>query len=125
MGHIEVQVRILTFLEVPTEVDTGMYEYDQWIMSEELKGEELFEAVTGAALLRKEQQCINRCRLCWHDRLQRCICVHAKPRSLHLSVNVKVLVLMHSKEYLNPGDDAKLLLAMLQHDRATLYVRSR
>ena len=36
---------------------------------------------------------------------------------------VKVLVLMHSKEYLNPGTDAKLLLAMLLPERAKLYAR--
>ena len=71
-------------------------------------------AVTGAALVRKEQRCTNRrCEYCWHDRAQRCMCHRARPHSLHTTVNVKVLVLMHSKEYLNPGTDAKLLLAML------------
>ena len=51
------------------------------------------------------------------------MCHRARPHSLHTTVNVKVLVLMHSKEYLNPGTDAKLLLAMLPPERAKLYVR--
>jgi hypothetical protein len=91
--------------------------------SEELQGEELYESVTGAALVRKEQRCTNRCEYCWHDLTQRCMCHHARPHSLHTTVNVKVLVLMHSKEYLNPGTDAKLLLAMLPPERAKLYAR--
>ena len=91
--------------------------------SHELQGEELFESVTGPALVRKEQRCTNRCEYCWHDRAQRCMCQHARPHSLHTTVNVKVLVLMHSKEYLNPGTDAKLLLAMLPPERAKLYAR--
>ena len=91
--------------------------------SQELQGEELFESVTGPALVRKEQRCTNRCEYCWHDRAQRCMCQHARPHSLHTTVNVKVLVLMHSKEYLNPGTDAKLLLAMLPPERAKLYAR--
>ena len=91
--------------------------------SEALQGEELFESITGATLVRKEQRCTNRCEYCWHDRAQRCMCHHARPHSLHTTVNVKVLVLMHSKEYLNPGTDAKLLLAMLPPERAKLYAR--
>ena len=65
--------------------------------AEKLQGQELYEAVTGAALLRKEERCANRCGYCWHDRVQRCICKRACPHSLRTAVNVKVLVLMHSK----------------------------
>ena len=90
--------------------------------ADEPRGEALYEAITGAAVARKEQRCANRCSHCWHDRVQRCICHRAPPRSLRTTVNVKVLVLMHSKEYLNPGDDAKLLLAMLPAERSALYV---
>ena len=91
--------------------------------SGQLQGEDLFESVTGAALARKEQRCANRCDYCWHDRAQRCMCHSARPHSLHTTVNFKLLVLMHSKEYLNPGTDAKLLLAMLPPERAKLYAR--
>ena len=91
--------------------------------SGQLQGEDLFESVTGAALARKEQRCANRCDYCWHDRAQRCMCHSARPHSLHTTVNFKLLVLMHSKEYLNPGTDAKLLLAMLPPERSKLYAR--
>ena len=91
--------------------------------SGQLQGEDLFESVTGAALARKEQRCANRCDYCWHDRAQRCMCHSARPHSLHTTVNFKLLVLMHSKEYLNPGTDAKLLLAMLPRERSKLYAR--
>ena len=96
---------------------------DRTMPSGQLQGEDLFESVTGAALARKEQRCANRCDYCWHDRAQRCMCHSARPHSLHTTVNFKLLVLMHSKEYLNPGTDAKLLLAMLPPERAKLYAR--
>ena len=91
--------------------------------SGQLQGEDLFESVTGAALARKEQRCANRCDYCWHDRAQRCMCHSARPHSLHTTINFKLLVLMHSKEYLNPGTDAKLLLAMLPPELSKLYAR--
>jgi DTW domain-containing protein YfiP len=52
-----------------------------------------------------------------------CICAHLPVLALH--VRVRVLVLMHQKEYLGAGDDAKLLMAMLPTDQARLFVYGR
>ena len=48
---------------------------------------------------------------CWHDAARSCICAHLSQVATRLPV--RVLVLMHHKEYLSAGDDAKLLLAMM------------
>ena len=70
----------------------------------------IHETLTAEALARKEVNHANRCRRCWHDAERRCICKQLP--SFTLGVRVKVLVLQHSSEYLAPGDDAKLLLAL-------------
>lgn len=90
-----------------------------------MQGEALFEANVTESIARKESRCQNRCSHCWHDKTQRCICRLVVPRSLTTETRVKVLVLQHSKEYLNPGDDAKLLLALLPPERCALYVYGR
>jgi DTW domain-containing protein YfiP len=82
------------------------------LKSEGLSGIALFEALATALVERKEEQGENRCSRCWHDAQQRCIC-HLVPSLSTTSLPVKVLVLMHYKEYLSAGNDAKLLLAML------------
>lgn len=86
---------------------------------------ELFEQLAGKSLEAKEAECANRCRRCWHDKAERCICAHLPANDLVLRLNVKVLVLMHYKEYLNAGDDAKLLLAALPAERSDLFVFGR
>jgi DTW domain-containing protein YfiP len=85
--------------------------------------DEIFATLTEEAVARKEAGQKNRCRRCWHDRAQHCICDRLAP--LRTALNVRVLVLMHSSEYLSPGDDAKLLLAMLPAEQAGLYVFGR
>ena len=90
-----------------------------------MQGEELFEANVTESLTRKASRCQNRCSHCWHDKTQRCICRLVVPRSLTTTLHVKILVLQHSKEFLNPGDDAKLLLALLPPERCALYVYGR
>jgi hypothetical protein len=49
-----------------------------------------------------------RCFKCWLDINELCIC--SKIKELKFSNTVKFIVYMDYKEYLNPGDDAKLLL---------------
>ena len=71
----------------------------------------IFGHLTSETLRRKETWHAGRCRRCWHDAAQRCICPHLPYRSC--TINVRILVVMHSSEYLAPGDDAKLLLAVL------------
>ena len=86
---------------------------------------EHFEKHATTVLQRKvEELSASRCMRCWHNRAQRCIC-HRLPVDLHTDLPIKVLVLMHHKEYLNAGDDAKLLCAMLPADRVQLYVYGR
>ena len=88
-----------------------------------LTGQALFEALVSEALERKQARVANRCPRCWHDKVQRCIC--RRLGRLHTSLRVRVLVLMHSKEWMCASDDAKLLVAMLPADRVRLYVYGR
>lgn len=83
----------------------------------------VFEQQATTALARRLDAQSNRCLSCWHDRVQRCICASVQPLSLALPV--RVLVLMHHKEYLRASDDAKLLLMMLPPDRARLFIFGR
>ena len=100
-------------------------------LREEHEGAELFERVATRSIRTKEAARSNRCGRCWHDRTLRCIC-HLIPTlsssfddvSLSLS-SVRFLILMHYKEYLSAGDDAKLLLAMLPPRNAKLFVFGR
>lgn len=54
------------------------------------------------------EQTNKRCFKCWLDINERCIC--SKINELKFSKTIKFIVYMDYKEYLNPGDDAKLLL---------------
>ena len=83
----------------------------------------LFEAAASKALAAKLEYHNNRCMRCWHDKLQCCIC--SKLQSLSLAVDVRIMVLMHHKEFLGAGDDAKLLIAMLPPEQAGLFVYGR
>lgn len=87
------------------------------------EGQELFEKVANRHVQLKENTHANRCPRCWHDKVHRCICQFlpylTKPM---LRLPVKVLILMHYKEYLSAGDDAKLLLAMLPKANAEIFV---
>ena len=85
--------------------------------------DEVLEGMVDGAIRRKEESKRNLCSRCWHDQAQRCICHHLG--HLQTALPAKVLVLMHHKEYLKAGDDAKLLLAMLPADRTELYVFGR
>ena len=100
-------------------------------LREEHGGAALFERIATRSIRTKEAARSNRCGRCWHDRTHRCIC-HLIPTlpssfddiSLPMS-SVRFLILMHYKEYLSAGDDAKLLLAMLPPRNAKLFVFGR
>jgi DTW domain-containing protein YfiP len=85
------------------------------------KGLELFEKMASTTIEKKEQSRSNRCARCWHDAQTRCIC-HLVPDLPETRLSIKVLILMHFREYLSAGDDAKLILAMLPPDQAELFV---
>jgi DTW domain-containing protein YfiP len=85
--------------------------------------DEVLEGMVDGAICRKEHSKRHLCSRCWHDCAQRCICHHLG--HLQTTLPAKVLVLMHHKEYLKAGDDAKLLLAMLPAERTELYVFGR
>ena len=92
------------------------------LRSKGLRGDDLFEAMASNALAAKIKAREGRCPRCWHDRERRCICPLLPHAATNL--NVRILILMHQKEYLSAGDDAKLLLAMLP-ERTDLFVFGR
>ena len=83
-----------------------------------LKGSALFEAVATDSLARKIKGNTHRCQRCWHADMY-CICSQLPPLSILLPC--KLLVLMHYREYLSAGDDAKLLLAMLPSSQNFIF----
>lgn len=93
------------------------------LKAEGVTGEELFVELADAHVRIKEAECAQRCSRCWHDEASRCICPHL--HSLTPNLNIKVLILIHHREYLSAGNDAKLLLAMLPPENAELFVYGR
>ena len=92
------------------------------------RGVELFEKIATRTVEIKESQRTNRCLRCWHDKATRCICSHIPPLSEDsVKLPIKVIVLMHYKEFFSAGNDAKLLLALLpgKRQRSQLYVFGR
>ena len=88
-----------------------------------LQGIELFNAVATHNINIKKAGRLNRCPVCWHDANLSCICaslpsIEAAPPLLP----IKILILMHYKEYLNAGNDAKLLLALLADKHCELFI---
>ena len=104
-------------------VSDQVRERKEQLLAAGASNQQIFEALT-AALARKEQNNAHRCKRCWHDAPQRCICAQLPP-VVTPALRFKVLVLMHPSEYLNPGDDAKLLLALLPPSHASLYIFGR
>lgn len=85
--------------------------------------DEIFEQQAWDALTVRLQAQANRCSMCWHDRRQRCICEAVG--TVQLRLPVRVLVLMHHKEYFRASDDAKLLLMMLPPEHQRLFIFGR
>ena len=90
-------------------------------------GVELFEKIATRTVEIKETHRTNRCRRCWHDTITRCICSYIPSLSEDgVELPIKVIVLMHYKEYFSAGNDAKLMLAMLPGEqRSQLCVFGR
>lgn len=92
------------------------------------EGVDLFEKIATRTVEIKETQRTNRCRRCWHDRVTRCICSFIPPLAKEsVKLPIKVIVLMHYKEYFSAGNDAKLMLALLpgERQRSQLFVFGR
>jgi DTW domain-containing protein YfiP len=86
-----------------------------------LSGPALFEALTSHVLEQKEKHLsASRCRRCYHSS-SLCICPQLLP-ALALSVNCKILVLMHHKEYMSAGNSGKVLSILLPPDQAEIFV---
>ncbi len=51
------------------------------LKEEGVSGQALMEALATAVVLRKQQECANRCSRCWHDAYQRCICHQVLPHT--------------------------------------------
>eukprot|EP00959_Pyramimonas_sp_CCMP1952_P178299 3727126-Pyramimonas_sp.AAC.1 len=66
----------------------------------------------------KEQRAASRCQNCWHDRFH-CCCPLIK--HLKFRLNVRFIVYQHYTDYLNAGDDAKLLWCCAP-ERTKLFV---
>ena len=128
----------------PVDVDTIRVTDAQ--LRKMFQGMDLFEKVASKSIQSKESARSNRCSHCWHDQTLRCIC-HLIPSITNetsttttskttpttssaenqgplLLPTIQVLVLMHYKEYLSAGDDAKLLLKMLPNN-SKLFVFGR
>eukprot|EP00563_Minutocellus_polymorphus_P016781 CAMPEP_0181058990 /NCGR_PEP_ID=MMETSP1070-20121207/21134_1 /TAXON_ID=265543 /ORGANISM="Minutocellus polymorphus, Strain NH13" /LENGTH=304 /DNA_ID=CAMNT_0023138619 /DNA_START=20 /DNA_END=934 /DNA_ORIENTATION=+ len=90
-------------------------------------GFDLFEKMATLNLsYRIEEQRTNRCPSCWYDREIRCICDRMPARmERDLMPNVKFLLLLHHKEYLNAGNSAKVLLSLLPKEQIELFVYGR
>ncbi len=102
--------------------------FSKLVKDQGCRGVELFETIATRTVEIKESGRTNRCRRCWHDREIRCICSHIPPlEESSVTLPIKVIVLMHYKEYLSAGNDAKLLLALLpgKRQRSQLFVFGR
>ena len=92
----------------------------QELMNSGVSNSTVLEEQASASLARRLEAQANRCPRCWHDREQRCIC--SRCSAVKLALPVRVLVLMHHKEYYRASDDAKLLLMQLPPDQAKLFI---
>lgn len=88
-----------------------------------LSGAALSDELSSYLVELKVEETASRCQRCWHDLKSRCIC-----RLLPMqepTLPVKVIILMHSVEFMSAGDDAKLLPAMLPAENSSLFVFGR
>ena len=104
-----------------------MREHRSSFVESGVDGFELFEKMASLNLrYRIEEQRTNRCPSCWYDKEIRCICDRMPTRvERSLMPNVKFLLLLHHKEFLNAGNSAKILLSLLPKEKIELYVYGR
>ena len=87
-------------------------------------GHELFEKMATLNInYRINEERHHRCPDCWYCNI-RCVCdlMPTKIDREDLPNNVKILLLLHHKEYLNAGNSAKSLIALLPKENIELYV---
>jgi DTW domain-containing protein YfiP len=86
-------------------------------------GHNLFEKMATLNInYRINEERHHRCPVCWYCNV-RCVC-DLMPSNIGKEdlPNVKILLLMHHKEYLNAGNSAKNLIALLPEENIDLYV---
>ena len=99
------------------------------LLSDGTTGQNLFEKMATLNInYRINEERHHRCSKCWYCST-RCVC-DSMPGcidkdELLSATNVKILLLMHHKEYLNAGNSAKSLIALLPTEYLTLYVYGR
>jgi hypothetical protein len=79
-----------------------------------------FEEQAWASLARRLEAESNRCPRCWFDARQHCICAAVPP--CRPTLPVRVLILMHHKEFHRASDDAKLLAIQLPPERCKIFI---
>lgn len=107
-----------------TEVLTSLRSQRDAFVSDGSRGWDLFEQMASISLDQRIKSSRNKCSICWHD-TSRCICdqVHTIDPS-HLP-RVKIIILMHHKEYMSAGNTAKLLLKMLPKAHVNFFLFGR
>mmetsp|Transcript_18305 Transcript_18305/g.39567 ORF Transcript_18305/g.39567 Transcript_18305/m.39567 type:complete len:334 (+) Transcript_18305:354-1355(+) len=99
----------------------------QDMVAKGIKGWDLMEAMTTLTLNYKDSISQHRCQKCWLDPIK-CICSRLSKllvdntATLDDKFSVKLLVLMHSKEYLDAGNSAKLLRMVLPNYLVEYYI---
>eukprot|EP00984_Skeletonema_dohrnii_P020098 scaffold9709_cov126-Skeletonema_dohrnii-CCMP3373.AAC.9 len=86
-------------------------------------GHNLFEKMATLNInYRINEERHHRCPVCWYCTV-RCVC-DLMPKNIDRDdlPNVKILLLLHHKEYLNAGNSAKSLIALLPEENIELYV---
>ena len=98
------------------------------LLSDGTTGQNLFEKMATLNInYRINEERHHRCSRCWYCST-RCVCDSMPDRISKdelSTTNVKILLLMHHKEYLNAGNSAKSLIALLPTEYLTQYVYGR
>ncbi|KAL3782317.1 hypothetical protein HJC23_001925 [Cyclotella cryptica] len=86
------------------------------LQSSGVEGFDLLESMATLSIEHKLATHKDRCARCWHARLN-CICSQLEglvmdPSDIIGSCEVKILILMHHKEFMSAGNSAKLILQM-------------
>lgn len=122
--------------------------YQKTLVSQGVKGWDLMEAMTTLNLEHKIAASPHKCPGCWHDQSIQCICSQLLPplelslgrtvqstedcddskklqtTTTKIPIQIKIILLMHVKEYLSAGNSAKLLLQLLP-DQTELFIFGR
>ena len=86
-------------------------EHKQQLQLTGVQGFDLLESMATLGINHKLASQKDRCTRCWHTNFY-CICSQLKQIILQQHNVVKILILMHHKEYMSAGNSAKLLLQL-------------